>query len=447
VKINRWTLNTISSEQKEFLLKRAQADIASVTEIVKPIIEDVRKHGDNALKKYALKFDKAEIKGGLKATDTDFENAYKILEPEVIEAIHVCAKNVKIHHQQQMDRVEKQWLDEVAPGIYAGEKVSAIPSVGLYVPRGKGAFPSVMYMLCVPAVVAGVKNIVVCTPPTPDGGFDAASLVAADICGVRNVYKAGGAQAIAALAYGTQTIPKVTKVLGPGSPYVAAAKRVLADVLDPGMPAGPSEALILADETADAWNTALDLINEAEHGPDSASILVTTSERLADQVCEHLHKIVSGLPEPRKEYCETVFAKYGGVMVCETMDDAVGFCNEYAVEHLLLKVKNSMKVLDMLTESGEILIGDTTPIVLGNFGTGVNAVLPTGGNALTHSCTSVWSFLKRTSLSYANKAGYAALRKPVEILADYEGFTGHAEVLRQRNETAFKDMDLGLKSS
>ena len=444
MKINRWTLKTISTEQKELLLKRAQADIAAVTEVVKPIIEDVRTRGDDALKEYALKFDKAIIKGSLKATDEDFENAYKVLEPEVMEAIRVCAKNVKIHHQQQMDRVEKQWLDEVAPGIYAGEKVSAIPSVGLYVPRGKGAFPSVMYMLCVPAVVAGVKNIVVCTPPTPDGGFDAASLVAADICGVRNVYKAGGAQAIAALAYGTQTIPKVTKVLGPGSPFVAAAKRVLGDVIDPGMPAGPSEALILADETADPWNTALDLINEAEHGPDSASILVTTSEKLADEVCEHLQKIVGGLPEPRKEYCETVFAKYGGVMVCETMDKAVEFCNEYAVEHLLLKVKNSVEVLDLLTESGEILIGETTPIVLGNFGTGVNAVLPTGGNALTHSCTSVWSFLKRTSLSYASKAGYAAMRKPVEILADYEGFTGHAEVLRQRNETVFKDLDLEL---
>jgi histidinol dehydrogenase len=444
VKINRWTLNTISAEQKGLLMNRAQADIASVTETVRPIIEDVRLRGDEALKEYALKFDKSVIKGDLKATGGDFETAYKALDPALIEAIRLCAENVKIHHRQQMDRVEKQWLDEVAPGIYAGEKVSPLPSVGLYVPRGKGAFPSVMYMLCIPAVVAGVKNIVICTPPTPDGGLDAASLVAADICGVRNVYKAGGAQAIAALAYGTQTIPKVAKVLGPGNPYVAAAKRVLGDVIDPGMPAGPSEALILADETANPWNTALDLINEAEHGPDSASILVTTSERLAEQVALHLQKIVAGLPEPRKGYCETVFSNYGGIMLCRTMDEAVDFCNEYAVEHLLLKVRDTSGTLDKLTESGEILIGETTPIVLGNFGTGVNAVLPTGRHARTHSCTSVWSFLKRTSLCYADKKGYTALRKPVEILADYEGFTGHAEVLRQRDESVFKDIDLDL---
>lgn len=446
MKINRWSLKTISPEQKEFLLNRAQADIASVTDIVKPIIEDVRRRGDDALRDYALKFDKADIKGGLKATDEDFQNAYQALEPGVIDAIRLCAGNVEIHHRQQMARVEKQWIDQVAPGIYAGEKISPLPSVGLYVPRGKGAFPSVMYMLCTPAVAAGVKNIVVCTPPTPDGGFDAASLVAADICGVRNVYKAGGAQAIAALAYGTQTIPKVAKVLGPGSPYVAAAKRLLADVLDPGMPAGPSEALILADETADPWNTALDLINEAEHGPDSASVLVTISQKLADEVCAHLETIVAGLPEPRRNYCETVFAKYGGVMLCETMDEAVAFCNEYAVEHLLLKVKDTLQVLDRLEDCGEILIGETTPIVLGNFGTGVNAVLPTGRNGLTHSCTSVWSFLKRTSLSYVDKTGYATLRKPVETLADYEGFPGHAEVLRQRKETAFKNIDLNLQS-
>lgn len=442
MKINRWHLNEISAAEKEVILNRAQADISAVTEIVAPIIEDVRIRGDKALYEYALKLDKSEIKGGLKATDADFEAAYKALEKEVIDAIRTCAINVKIHHEQQMSRVEKQWLDEVAPGVFAGEKVSPIPSVGLYVPRGKGAFPSVMYMLCMPAVVSGVKNIVVCTPPTPDGGFDAASLVAADICGVRNLYKAGGAQAIAAMAYGTETVPKVTKVLGPGSPYVAAAKRVVSNFMNPGMPAGPSEAVVLADKSADPWNTALDMINEAEHGPDSASVLVTNSSALADAVAEHLPKIVGGLPQPRKDYCETVFSNYGGIMVCDTIDDAIDFCNEYAVEHLLLKVKDVQYALDKLTDTGEILIGETTPIVLGNFGTGVNAVLPTGRQALTHSCTSVWSFLKRTSLSYATSAGYQSLRKPVEILADYEGFPGHAEVLRQRNEEAFEDINL-----
>ena len=440
MKINYWKLNTLSVDEKNKILRRAEADIKDVTETVKPIIEDVKQNGDSALIKYAAQLDHSEIKGGLKATDEDFDNAYKTLEPEIIDAIRVCAENVRIHHQQQMDRVEKQWMEEVKPGQFAGEKVTAIPSVGLYVPRGKGAFPSVMYMLCSPAKIAGVKKIAVCTPPTPDGGLDSASLVAADICGVRDVYKAGGAQAIAALAYGTETIPKVAQVNGPGSPYVSAAKRLLGDIINPGMPAGSSEALILADHTADPWNTALDLINEQEHGPDSASILVTSSKELADAVIGYLPEIVQSLPQQRKEFCETGFSCYGGIMLCDSMEEAIEFCNEYAVEHLVMKVENSNDVLDKLEHTGEILIGETTPIVMGNFGIGINAVLPTGQKALTHDCTSVWTFLKRTSLSYMTAEGYAALKDPVVKLAKYEGFDGHAKVITERNEDAFGDI-------
>lgn len=442
MKINTWTLKDLSAEEKEKIIKRAEVDIRDVADIVKPIIEDVRVRGDAALIDYAAKFDGAEIKNGLKATDEDFEKAYAQVDSEVIEAIKICAENVRIHHQQQMDRVERQWMEEVRPGQFAGEKITAIPSAGLYVPRGKGAFPSVMYMLCTPAVIAGVRNIAVCTPPTPEGGIDAASLVAADICGVKNVYKAGGAQAIAALAYGTETVPKVAQVNGPGNPYVASAKRLLADVMNPGMPAGPSEAIVLADHSAHPWNTALDLLNEAEHGPDSASLLVTTSRDLAEAVTKNLEKIISELPPQRQEFCQASFTKYGGIMICDDMDEAIAFCNEYAVEHLLMKVENPNEVLDQLEHTGEILIGETTPIVMGNFGIGINAVLPTGQKALTHDCTSVWTFLKRTSLSYMTAEGYAALKQPVTKLAHYEGFTGHAKVIEDRDESAFTDMDL-----
>lgn len=447
MKVNVWKYSALSAEEKNRILRRAEADIQSVATVVGPIIEDVRQRGDDALIDYARKFEGAEIKGGLMATDEDFDTAYKTLAPHVADAIRICAENVKIHHRQQMDRVEKQWMEEVRPGLYAGEKITALPSVGLYVPRGKGAFPSVMYMLCAPAVAAGVETIAVCTPPTPDGGIDAASLVAADICGVRTVYKAGGAQAIAALAYGTQTIPKVVKVNGPGNPYVSAAKRLLSGVLNPGMPAGPSEAIVLADDSANPWNTALDMINEAEHGPDSASLLVTDSESLVQAVLEHLPGLVAGLPAQRREFCEKVFAGYGGIMLCASMDEAIEFSNVYAVEHLLLKVRDTDAVLDRLEHCGEILIGETTPIVLGNFGIGINAVLPTGQKAMTHSCTSVWDFLKRTSLSYVTRDGYHALKRPVEILADYEGFPGHAEVLRQRDESVFTDRLMLKKAS
>ena len=437
--INLWQRAALSPDMLEKLLRRSESDIDSVAGQVAPIIEDVRLRGDDALRDYALRFDGATITNGLKATDDDFTRAWQTLDPDVIAAIRFCADNVRRHHQQQMDRVEKQWLDEVIPGVFAGEKITAIPSVGLYVPRGKGAFPSSMFMLCLPAVIAGVKIIAVCTPPTPDGGFDAASLVAADICGVRDVYKAGGAQAIAALAFGTATIPKVAQVNGPGNAYVAAAKRQLSHLINPGMPAGPTDALVLADDSADPWNTALDLMNEAEHGPDSAAILVTTSMPLAEQVRIMLPQILANLPPERKEWCETVFAGYGGILVCDTLDQAIDFCNDYAAEHILVKVRDPAAVLDRLHHAGEILIGEATPMVLGNYGIGVNHVLPTGQQAHTHDCTSVWTFLKRTSLSYVTRDGYHQLKEPVARLAAYEGFAGHANVLLQRREEVFQD--------
>jgi histidinol dehydrogenase len=437
--INFWHLTVLTAAQREKLLRRAENDIDSVADQIAPIIADVRQRGDDALRDYAQRFDGATITGSLKASDDDFDRAWKSLDPAVIEAIRFCANNVRTHHQQQMDRVEKQWLDEVMPGVFAGEKITAIPSVGLYVPRGKGAFPSSMFMLCLPAVIAGVKTIAICTPPTPDGGIDAASLIAADICGVRNVYKAGGAQAIAALAFGTATIPKVVQVNGPGNAYVAAAKRHLSHLINPGMPAGPTDALVLADDSANAWNTALDLMNEAEHGPDSAAILVTTSRTLAEKVREFLPQILDDLPLERRDYCQTVFAGYGGIMLCDTLDQAIDFCNDYAAEHILVKMTNPAAIVDRLHHAGEILIGETTPMVLGNYGIGVNHVLPTGQQAHTHDCTSIWTFLKRTSLSYATREGYQRLKQPVATLAAYEGFAGHVDVLLRRHEEDMVD--------
>lgn len=442
MKINHWKLCEMTAREKDLIVKRSETDIQSVTAAVASIIDDVKNRGDEALRFYGKKFDGVIIDGDLQASEADFEKAYRDLDPAVTKAIRQCAANVRTHHEQQLRRVEWQWIEEIKPGVFAGEKITPIPSVGLYVPRGKGAFPSVMYMLCTPAVIAGVKRIAVCTPPSPTGDIDAASLVAADICGVKTVYKSGGAQAIAAFAYGTETIPKVSQISGPGNPYVAAAKRLLAHMVNPGMPAGPSEAIILADQTADPWNTVLDLINEAEHGPDSASLLVTTSQELADNVIGLLPKAVSTLPQQRKEYCEAVFAQYGGVIVCESLGEAVDFCNEYAAEHLLLKVEQVDEVLAALDNCGEMLIGESTPIVLANFGIGTNAVLPTGRHALTHDCTSVWTFLKRTSLAYVTRAGYGDLKESVATLADYEGFAGHREVLKQRNEKAFSDINL-----
>jgi histidinol dehydrogenase len=440
--INKWNWVDLDTAARVKIMRRAEEEIDAAADKVRPIIEDVKKRGDEALLEYARKFDKAEIKGGLKASDAEFEAAYKEVDKEVVEAIRFCAENVRIHHQQQMDRVEGQWMDEIRPGLWGGEKITAIDSAGIYVPRGKGAFPSMMYMQCMPAIIAGVKEIAVCSPPTPEGGIDAASLVAADVCGVRNVYKVGGAQAIAALAYGTQTIPKVVKVNGPGSSYVAAAKRLLSHIVDPGMPAGPSDSLVLADGNTDATNTAWDMINESEHGPDSATLLITADAKLAEAVAKVLPTLIDSLPEPRRGYCQTVFSTYGGIILCRDMSEAIDIANQYAAEHLLLKVADPSAVLPLIRNAGEILIGESTPMVMGNFGIGVNAVLPTGGNARTHSATSVWDYLKRTSLAHVTAEGFEILKKPVIALADYEGFPGHAGVLRNRNTGVFTPVNL-----
>ena len=416
---------------KTRIMRRAQANIDAVTQAVMPIITDVKSRGDSALIDYAAKFEKAKITN-LKASEEEFSAADDALDDDLKAAIAHCARNVKTFHTEQMNRVEKPWMVEIEPGVFAGEQVNPIESVGLYVPRGKGAFPSALYMLAIPAVLAGVKNIAIVTPPTPDGTTDAATLYTARLCGVENVYKCGGAQAIAALAYGTQTVPKVRKVLGPGSPYVAAAKRILSDVMDPGMPAGPSESIILADETANPHNTCWDLLNEAEHGEDSAALLITHDEKLASYVRGHLPAIIDELPEPHRSICHSVMANYGGIILSDSLDHSIAIANEYAAEHLHLKVKEAGSVAEKINHAGEILLGEYTPSSLGNYGIGVNHVLPTGGWAHTYSCTSVWDFLKRTSISKVTRAGFDALKHSVTTMTDYENFPAHGDVLRKR---------------
>lgn len=425
----RWSKTDASTKAR--IMKRSGADIAGAMDVVRPIIDDVRARGDDALRDYAKKFDGADITD-IKASEEDFERAENALNEELKAAIQHCADNVRAFHEEQMRRVEDDWMVEIEPGVFAGEKVSAIESVGLYVPRGKGAFPSAMYMLCIPAVIAGVENIAVVTPPTSEGSADDASLYTAKLCGVKNVYKVGGAQAIAALAYGTETVPKVRKVLGPGSSYVAAAKRVLSDVIDPGMPAGPSESIILADETADPDNTCLDVLNEAEHGEDSAALLITHDENLANYVQQKLPEVIAALPESHRSICAKVMNDYGGIILSESLEDSIAIANEYAAEHLHLKVKDAEKIAAQIKHAGEILIGENTPSSLGNYGIGVNHVLPTGGWAHTQSCTSVWDFLKRTSLARVEPEGFKILKGSVTTLTDYEGFPAHGDVLRKR---------------
>ncbi len=434
--INFYHWDQTDQATRQRIMRRAQADIDAVCTIVQPIIDDVRDHGDDALRRYAAKFEGAQI-SNIKASEDEFARAGDALDDDLKAAIQKCVANVQAFHVEQMKHVPKRWMVEIEPGVEAGEQVSAIDSVGLYVPRGKGAFPSALYMLAIPAVIAGVKNIAIVTPPTPNGSIDDATLYTAQLCGVKHVYKCGGAQGIAALAYGTETVPKVRKVLGPGSPYVAAAKRILSDIMDPGMPAGPSESIVLADSSAEPDNTILDVLNEAEHGKDSGALLVTHDKSLADYVAQNMPAVINSLPQPHRDICAHVMGggsdeSYGGIILTNSLEESIAFSNEYAPEHLHLKVENGDQYLDDLVHAGEILIGEYTPSSLGNYGIGVNHVLPTGGWAHTYSCTSVWDFLKRTSISKCTKQGFLSLKTPVATMTDYEGFPAHGEVLRRR---------------
>lgn len=430
--VQLWKRSEISSEALKKILRRAEKDIRDLFPLAQEVIDHVRAEGDAAVVQYARRFDSEGFTASmLKATPQDFEAARKALAPEVIAAIELAHKNILHFHQEQMP--EQMWFKEVSPGIMAGEKITPIASVGLYVPRGKGAFPSVMLMLATPAVVAGVKRVVVVTPPRPDGKADDASLVAAQIAGVHDVYVVGGMQAIAALAYGTETIPKVDKVIGPGSSYVSAAKRLLYGTFDVGLPAGPSESIILADETANPYLAALDLLVEAEHGPDSAAILITHSQQVAEAVRDHLPALIGELPTWRQDFVKNVLANYGGIMLTDSLADSIDFVNEYAPEHLELLVKEPFVVLNKIHNAGEILLGEMTPIPTANYALGLNAILPTGGFARTFSSVSVWDFLKRTGVGYLSREGYDSLQHAVALLADYEDFPAHAMAIRKRN--------------
>ncbi len=431
--IQFWELNKISTEERARILRRAEKDISDLLPLAQEVAERIRTEGDAAVVDYTRRFDAPEFEAPmLRASAEDFANARKTLEPDIIEAIEAAYSNIRRFHEEQMP--EPMWFTEVRPGIMAGEKVTPVASAGLYVPRGKGAFPSVMLMLAVPAKVAGVPRVVVVTPPTPEGKADAASLVAAQVCGVDEVYVVGGMQAVAALAYGTESIPKVDKIIGPGSSYVSAAKRLLYGTVDVGLPAGPSESIILTDEHIDPRLAALDLLVEAEHGPDSAALLVTHSREVAEQVQKILPDYIAELPQWRADFINTVLSNYGGIILTESLEESIAFVNEYAPEHLEVLVQEPFIALNKIKNAGEILLGHMTPIPTANYCLGLNAILPTGGFARTFSSVSVWDFLKRSGIGYLSREGYEQLQAITAKLADYEGFPAHAMAIRKRNE-------------
>lgn len=429
MKIREWS--KLSDNEKQFVLKRAEIDISEYIGTATEVSEAVRKNGDAALIKYTEKFDRVKLTAdSIKVTPEEIEKGYNSVSEEVRGAITYAAKNIRDFHEKQMP--DEMWFTEVDKGLMVGEKTTPIVDTCLYVPRGKGSFPSVLLMLGIPAVVAGVPKIVVVTPPNEKGCVDDAILCAAKIIGITEIYKVGGIQAVAAVAFGTETVPKCHKIIGPGNAYVTAAKRVLGNYINTGLPAGPSEAIILCDEYADPKKVALDWMIEAEHGPDSASLLVTHSRKLAEEAIKIVEVQLTKISEKRRQFVTTNFDTYGGVILTDSLEESIDFVNEYAPEHMEVMTKEPFVTLPKIKNAGEILLGDYTPVTLCNFLLGPNAILPTGGFAKTFSSVSVQDFLKRSSVGFASKEGFMRVRDNAYIMAKTEGFDTHGLAVKER---------------
>ncbi len=437
-KIALHKLSDLSATETSLLLQRAEEDLEAYIEGVIPIIEAVRTEGDEALARFARKFDKADIQANaIAASRNDIDRAFDALDPEFIEVLEFAADNIRRFQREQLP--PEMWMKELQPGVLVGERASPIASVACYSPRGKGSFPSVTLMTAIPAVVAGVPEPIILTPPGSDGQIDPATLVAARIAGVEQVYKAGGAQAVAAAAYGTQTIPRCRKIVGPGSPWLSAAKRVLAGRIDPGLPAGPSETIVMADSTANPLIAALDLIIESEHGSDSSAFLVTWDEEIALKAIAAIPGYWDKMNETLAGYSGDVLSgKSGGVVLAQDKQSAYDFINDYAPEHCQILSADPYEHLSHITTASEILLGEHAAGSIANYLMGPNCVLPTSGAAHTHSPLGVSDFMKTASVGHLTRGGYELLAPKVHKFASYEGFDAHANAVSELRDAAHK---------
>ena len=415
-----------NKETVEELIKRSQTDINSVLTTVSDILNDVRENKDNAVKAYTAKFDKAEL-DDLKVSEEEIKKAYDELDGELIKALESASSNIEKFHKAQ---IPEEWEMEVIPGITAGQIIRPINSVGCYIPGGRAVYPSTILMTVIPAKIAGVDRIIACSPPGPDGKIQAAILVAADLAGVDEIYKCGGAQAIAAMAYGTESIAKVEKIVGPGNIFVTAAKKLVYGDVDIEFPAGPSEVLILADESAIPEYIAYDFLSQSEHDPNASCFLVTDSERIANESNELIEKFAK--EAKRSEIIAESLEQHGHVILCNTMDEAIDFTNEYAPEHLIISTKEDKTVLDRIKNAGSIFLGKYSPVAAGDYGSGTNHVLPTGGGAKMYSGLSTETFIKKPTVQTLTKDGIKELSKTVLPIAEYEGFFAHADSIKVR---------------
>lgn len=414
----------------EKLLKRSPNSYGQYEQTVNDIIEDVRTRKDEAIFEYTQKFDKCEMDAAhIRVTPDEIREAYTQIDASFVEVMKHSAENIRKFHEKQL---HNSWMVPEDNGTILGQKITPIAISGVYVPGGKAAYPSSVLMNVIPAKVAGVSRIIMTTPPGADGKVNPGTLVAADIAGVTEIYKVGGAQAIAAMAFGTESIPKVDKITGPGNIFVALAKKACFGFVSIDSIAGPSEILVLADESANPRYVAADLLSQAEHDEMASAILITTSRELADRVSDEVEKFTRELS--REEIIRKSLDNYGYILVAENMEQAIDAVNEVASEHLEILTKNPYETMTKVKNAGAIFLGEYSSEPLGDYFAGPNHILPTNGTARFFSPLNVDDFLKKTSIISYSKDALYEIHKEIELFAEKEGLTAHANSIKVRFE-------------
>lgn len=426
VKLTKDTMKDI----QDSMLKRSPNNFKEQEGTVNEILSNIRENGDKALFDYTLRFDKAEINAeNIKVTKEEIEAAYKEVDPDLIRVIRRAMGNITAYHELQK---QNSWIDTKPDGTILGQKITPLQRVGVYVPGGKAAYPSSVLMNVVPAKVAGVDEIIMCTPPGADGKVYATTLVTANEAGVDTIYKVGGAQAIGAMAFGTESVPVVDKIVGPGNIFVALAKKAVFGYTGIDSVAGPSEVLVLADETANPRYVAADLLSQAEHDQMASAILITTSRELAEKVSEEIDGFVKVLE--RIEIIQASLDNYGYILVAEDMEEAIDTVNAIASEHLEIVTKDPFEVMTKIRNTGAIFLGESSSEPLGDYFAGPNHVLPTNGTARFFSPLGVDTFIKKSSIISYSRSALEAVHEDIEKFATAEGLTAHANSIRVRFE-------------
>lgn len=410
------------------LLKRSPNNYDEYTQTVNEILINVRDNGDKAVFEYTKKFDGADIDtSNILVTTEELEEAYDEVDDKLIEVMRKSIANIRDFHEKQK---AETWIDEKANGTKLGQKVTPLSKVGVYVPGGKAAYPSSVLMNVIPAKVAGVDEVIMVTPPGKDGKVNSNTLVAAHEAGVDKIYKVGGAQAVGALAYGTESIPKVDKIVGPGNIFVALAKKAVFGYVSIDSVAGPSEVLVIADDSADPKFVAADLLSQAEHDELASAILLTDSEKLANDVSEWIEKFANELE--RSEIIKKSLDNYGYILLTESIDEACDMANEIASEHLELLTKDPFETMDKIKNAGAIFLGEYSSEPLGDYFAGPNHVLPTNGTAKFFSPLGVYDFQKKSSIIYYNEESLSEIKDDIQDFAKAEGLTAHANSIKVR---------------